>query len=141
MRRSSPFRIGAVILAVGLTGSYVWFRAAQAQERDRQQRLLPGSKVGHVRVGAGSTTTAASRPTLLPGSKSMILTEPAARADGTGAPEPATAPATSPRVLFYGSKSAPVDLSPALKPTGKAELPMIATSPTAATAPATQPGR
>lgn len=119
----SMWRIGAVVLSVGLAGSYVWFRSARAQEQDRPQ-LMPSSKLGRVRVDPAATTTSSPPRTLLPGSKSMVLT-PKAERDGAeaSATQPTTGPATRSRVLFYGSKSAPVDLSPALPLNGNVTVP------------------
>jgi len=137
MRRPSALQIGAVVLAVGLTGSYVWFRAAQAHQLN--DRVMAGSKSSPVRVGkpSGATTTPApeSSGLLLPGSKGMILTDPAQRAGAAAqTPPPSTAPATTKRALFYGSKSAPVDLTPA----AQIEPPTTSGEPAVTTAPATQ---
>ena len=143
MRRPSTLQIGAVVLAVGLTGSYVWFRAAQAQQVN--DGVMAGSKFSRVRVEKPSVATTTPAPEssglLLPGSKAMILTDPAQRVGVAQASAPSTAPATTKRAVFYGSKSAPVDLTPTLQITGNSEPPAIFGNVTPTTAPTTQPAR
>ena len=128
------------MLAIGLTSSYVWYRAAQAQEH--RERVMAGSKSSRVRVDrAAATTTAAPSPQalhVLPGSKSFILVEPTQAGAAPGAP-PSTAPApvTGGKVLFYGSKSAPVHFTPDAHGTPNTEPVTIIGTTAATTAPAT----
>ena len=128
MRRPSVLQINAVVLAVALTGCYVWFRAAQAQQINN--RVMAGTKSSRIRVEKPSAATTPATPSpqtsglLLPGSKSLILREPVQRAGADRTSPASTAPATG-RALFYGSKSAPVDLTPAVQITGNAEPPAI----------------
>jgi hypothetical protein len=114
MRRPSVLQINAVVLAVALTGCYVWFRSAQAQQHT--DRVLPGSKIGRVSVHPPAATTSSS------------------------ASSPATAPPIG-KAVFYGSKSAPVELTPTLQITGNSEPPAIFENLTVTTAPTTQPIR
>jgi hypothetical protein len=60
MRRPTVLQINAVVLAVGLTGSYVWFRAAQARERRNAAAAA---------AAAPGAAPATSATTLMPGSK------------------------------------------------------------------------
>jgi hypothetical protein len=135
-KRPSTIQIGAVVLAVVLTGSYVWFKSAQAQEQ--RSKLLPGLKSGRVQLSgqavAGAPTTAPSA-LFLPGSKSSAVFVPQSTA-ATTAPSATTLPLT----VIYSSKSAPVDFSGAIpRIPGMTLAPTTQPAPSAAPSPATRP--
>ncbi len=115
--QSSPLRLGAIVLAVVLAGSYVWFRVAQA----REGAAADGPGATTVPTTATTTQPAVSvlpgskSASILPGSKSFIVHQPSA------ATAPATAPRPRPSTLIYGSKSAPVDLIPRTATTAPAK--------------------
>jgi hypothetical protein len=112
--RSSALRVGAVVFAVALGSAYVWFRSAQAGEG--KSTVLPGSKSFRVAVSPVTQATASA-------------------GEGAATTGPSTAPAALKNpALFYGSKSAPVDLIGTLHITHAGIVP--ATSQPSTTAPA-----
>jgi hypothetical protein len=111
--RPSALRIGAVVFAIALGSAYVWFRSAQAGEG--KSRVLPGSKSFRVDVSPATQPTTAA-------------------AEGAATTNPSTAPAALNPSLFYGSKSAPVDLPGTFHITDAGIVP--ATSQPSNTAPA-----
>ncbi|MGB7158958.1 MAG: hypothetical protein WBD40_12875 [Tepidisphaeraceae bacterium] len=96
-------------MAIALTGSYVWFRVAQAREQaDSTATTVPTTAPAV--LTPGSVLPGSKSGGILPGSKSFVVLQPPSTTAPAAAPT--TAPRRDPNFLIYSSKSAPVDLIP-----------------------------
>src|SRR5687768_10902847 len=74
MRWRTSLRVGAVALAVALSGSYVWFRANQARQQREAAAAAAAAAESATMRPAGLPTT---RPVaLMPSSKSGVIVQP-----------------------------------------------------------------